>query len=111
MSTPKSVWGVLAVCRVVFANPTHDETAKTVAHSALCRVCWVYCRACAYAHGFFVGIQSGSFSHTNPEKPNKPNTLNTIQFNCMIYKAFFCVGFVLGMGFLCWVDLLLGGWW
>lgn len=111
MRIPKSVLGVLAACRVAFDNPTHDQASKSVAYRALCRVCWVYRRACAYARVFSVDFQGGNFPYANPEKPNKPNTLNTNHFKFMIFKVFWCVGFVLGMGFLCWVDVLLGGGW
>lgn len=50
------------------------------------------------------------FFHANPETACTPCTPYTHQIKVLIYKGFWCVGFVLGIGFLCWVDVLLGAW-
>jgi hypothetical protein len=110
MRTFKSVLGVSATCWVSFHNPTQDAAPKTVACRRVCRVCWVYARAGVYAQIIFSYWRQINFSHANPGKPDKPNTLNTTSIRGLFLKGLLCAGFVLGIGFLCWVDVLLGAW-
>jgi hypothetical protein len=110
MRALKSVLGVSAECWVCFQNPTQDVGPKSVACRQVCRVCWVYARAGVYAPIIFSNSREINFSHANPEKPYKPNTLNTTSIKGLFLKCLLCVGFVLGMGFLCWVDVLSGVW-
>jgi hypothetical protein len=110
MRTTKGVSGVSTVCRGVFGNPTQMQAAKPVGYMRVCWVCWVCLRACACAHLFSLRNDAKNISHATPEKANQPNTLNTYSIKGLIYRGFLCVGFVSGMGFLCWVDVLLGAW-
>lgn len=110
MKTLVSVLGVSAACWVRFNNPTQCAAPKSVACRRVCWVCWVYARAGVYTQIIFSNSRQITFSHAIPEKPNKPNTPNTTSIKSLFLKGLLCVGFVLGMGFLCWVDVLLGVW-
>lgn len=112
MRTSKSVLGVLGMCWVDFANPTHIEASNGAGCSGVCRVCWVWrrARACALNIQQVKGAALGAefFSYARHEKPNTPNTLNTEGFKALICKGFECVWFVLGRAVLCWVGFLVG---
>jgi len=100
MIAPESVLGCVGLCRVGFRNPAQAEAASGGALRAVCGVCWVWprARACAiFLYGALIG--GVKFLYARAEKPNKPNTLNTGALKALIYKAFGCVGFVLGWAF------------
>lgn len=103
MTALKSVLGCVGLCRVGFANPTQFEASNGAALRAVCRVCWVWGRARAYACVLFRHISlpgdDAKKGYARAEKPNKPNTPNTVALKALIYKGFKCVGFVLGWAF------------
>ena len=96
MTTAKSVLGVSGVCWVDFRYPTQIGAFYFGGLRALCRVCWVSLRVCAYVTLFVRFLMADYFFHARTEIPNKPNTLNTSRLKLLIYKGFSCVGFVLG---------------
>lgn len=110
MTTTESVLGVSGVCRVGFRYPTQVLAFYFAALRALCRVCWVWLRACACVT-LFVRLQwRGFFLHARTDKPNKPNTLNTSDLKVLICKAYRCVGFVLGIAFFVLGAVFRGVW-
>ena len=99
MTTPKSVLGVLGVCRVGFGYPTQFKAFIYAGFRLLCWVCWVWRRVRACVTLFALKAMEIFFSYARAEKPNKPNTLNSKSLKVLILKKFICVGFVLGCGF------------
>ena len=99
MTTPKSVLGVLGVCRVGFGYPTQFKAFIYAGFRLLCWVCWVWRRVRACVTLFRRQTTVRVFSYARTDKPNKPNTLNTMLLKILIFKGFICVGFVLGSGF------------
>jgi hypothetical protein len=99
MTTPKSVLGVLSVCRVDFGDPTQFQVLSYAGLRMLCGVCWVSRRACACMTLFEPKAWGGFFSYAETDKPNKPNTLNSRSIKVLNLKRFICVGFVSGCGF------------
>lgn len=107
MTLGKSVLGVLGVCWVDFDNPTHfrsvnprppEECVGCVGFN----VARTRMRTKIFnLHGFLSWL---IFSYARTEKPNTPNTPNTLLNNALVLKSFYCVGFVLGLDFLCWVG-------
>lgn len=104
MTTAKSVLGVLGVCRAGFGYPTQVKASNGAALRAVCWVCWVYGRVCAYVMFIAADLRACFFSYARTEKPNKPNTLNTVNVKVLFLKGFSCVGFVLGWPVLCRVG-------
>ena len=109
MTAPKSVLGVLGVCRVGFRYSTQFQTFIHAAFRLLCWVCWVCRRARAYVTLIALERRSIFFSYARTVKPNTPNTLNTDVLKLLNLKAFSCVGFVLGMVFFVSGWVLSGG--
>ena len=103
MTAPKSVLGVLGVCRVGFRCSTQFQTFIHAAFRLLCWVCWVCRRARAWVT-LFQSMTARFFSYARTVKPNTPNTLNTFDLKLLNLKGFRCVGFVLG------VALFVSGW-
>ena len=99
MNTPKSVSGVLSVCRVGFGYPTQVQALSYAGSRLVCGVCWVWRRVRACVTLFALKTEGGIFSYARAEKPNKPNTLNSKLVKMLILKGFICVGFVSGCGF------------
>ena len=99
MTTPKSVLGVLGVCRVGFGYPTQFKAFIFAGFRLLCWVCWVWRRVRACVTLFALKAMGRFFSYARTEKPNKPNTPNSKLLKALILKRFICVGFVLGYGF------------
>ena len=99
MTTPKSVSGVLGVCRVGFGDPTQFQVLNYAGFRLLCWVCWVCRRARACMTLLEPKLRERIFSYARTEKPNKPNTLNSKLIKVLILKRFICVGFVSGYGF------------
>ena len=97
MTTPKSVSGVLGVCRVGFGYLTQFRAFYFAALRLLCWVCWVCRRARAYVTLIALERRSIFFSYARTYKPNKPNTPNSKLINILILKEFICVGSVLGL--------------
>lgn len=107
MTRPKSVSGVLGLCRVDLANPTHFSPSNYGACGAVCWVCRVYAHAGACTgiiHSVLKGVKTSFFFYASTEKANTPNTPNTNKLNTLFLKAFRCVGFVSGWSFLCRVG-------
>lgn len=105
---------VCRVCKVVQGLVFQPNTAVVRLVRALqgivlgvqgCRA-----RRRVYAPILKVAKSFGLFFHANPEKAYTPCTPYTDQIKVLIYKGFWCAGFVLSFGFLCWVDVLLGTW-
>ena len=99
MNMPKSVSGVLGVCRVVFVYLTQFQALIYAGFRLSCWVCWVWLRARAYMTLFELKVMVRIFSYARTDKPNKPNTPNSKLIKVLILKRFICVGFVLGMVF------------
>lgn len=108
MRTNKSVLGVLGMCWVDFANPTHTEASNGAALRGVCWVCWVWRRARACALNIKQHKGASFFSYARTDKPNTPNTPTTKALKALICKGFKCVGFVSGMAVLCWVGFWAG---
>lgn len=106
MTSLSSVLGVLGMCRVGFRNPTQFQPSISGVSSGVCWVCWVLPRACACLHKIFPEHSKATRKklYAIAEKPSTPNTPDTNNSNPLIYIGFKCVGFVLGMAVLCWVD-------
>ena len=105
---------VCRVCRVVQGwffrpnTPTARESRALYGSVQGVQGCRARRRACTQN---FKTTHSGQlFFYARTEQPYTPCTPCTDRFNRLIYKSFICVGFVLGFGFLCWVDVLLGAW-
>lgn len=107
MKTCRSVLGVLGMCWVDLANPTHFLPSNSGASGAVCWVCWVYApaRACTRKfHSVLTAAGASFFFYARAKKPNTPNTPSTNRLNVLFLKAFSCVGFVLGWPVLCRVG-------
>ena len=107
MTLGKSVLGVLGMCWVDFANPTHFRTVNPGPPEECVgcvgfNVARTRMRAKIFTLQGFLGRLI--FSYAMDEKPNTPNTPNTLLSNTLVLKSFYCVGFVLGLAFLCWVG-------
>lgn len=73
----------------------------------LCKVCKVCARARVHAQIFIDSRQPepAPFSfYARTEKPYKPYTPYTDVLKALILLGSLCVGFVLGVAFLCWVG-------
>ena len=99
MNTPKSVSGVLGMCRVGFGYPTRIQALSYAGSRLVCGVCWVLRRVRACVKLLALETEARIFSYARAEKPDKPNTLNSKLVMVLILKGFVCVGFVLGYGF------------
>ena len=107
MSTPTSVLGVLGMCRV--DSPTLHSCKPRGYWPAVgvCKVCKVYARARMRAHIFSAGLhhlRAPFNSYASTENPYTPYTPCTDALKALILLGFSCVGFVLGLGFVCWVG-------
>ena len=112
MSTPASVLGVLAMCRVDSPTLHSCKPRGNWPAGGVCKVCKVYARARTHAHIFFTGLnhQQPPFnSYARTENPYTPYTPYTDALKALFLLGLQCVGFVLGMGFLCWVGVFGGG--
>ena len=98
MTTPKSVLGLLGVCRVDFGYPTQFQAFICAGFRRLCGVCWVRLRVRACVTLISPKAMAVYFSYARTAKPNKPNTPNSKLIRVLILKGFICVGFVLGNG-------------
>ena len=105
MTTRDCVLGCVGLCRVGFCEPTQAQATVGAGCVWLFGVCWVFPRAQACAK-FSWRPDGGEvfFPYARTEKPDKPNTLNTALTKSLFLKDFWCVGFVLGWAFLCWVG-------
>ncbi len=107
MSTPASVLGVLAVCRVDSPTLHSCKPRGSWAAGVLCKVCKVCARARMRAENFLTDhlATEAPFSlYAKTENPYTPYTPYTDALKALILLGSLCVGFVLGWGFLCWVG-------
>lgn len=101
--------GVLGLCRGARRGAPHLNAAIFAGQrESVLGVVGLASRARTRA--FFLGVSNEQkSSHANPEKVTTPNTLTTALENPLNSLSFFCVGFVVGWAFLCWVAI--GGRW
>lgn len=106
MSARVCVLGVLGCVGFGFATP-HSCEPVTAGLCGRCAGCVGFAaRARVHAVCRLVGLRVvRNFSYARAEKPDKPNTPDTVALKALIYKGFKCVGFVLGLDFLCWVGV------
>lgn len=91
------VQGCAGLCRVIFFNPTHSQSAYFERCRVSCWVCRVVGRAGVCTYIFFEVLASRwKKHHANPEKAYTPCTLCTERHKELIYIGFICVWFVLG---------------
>lgn len=112
MTTSESVLGVLGVCRVDYETLHSGSPRGYWAAVGVCKVCKVYARARTHAHYFPDGLKRPNepfFSYARTENPYTPYTPCTGALKALYLLGLQCVGFVLGMGFLCWVGVFGGG--
>ncbi|WP_409261167.1 hypothetical protein [Pseudomonas putida] len=105
MTTSICVLGVLGLCRVGLVYSTQPDCPKSLAcadgvlgvlgFSTHARVRAMFCTA----------INEEQKLYARTIEPNKPNTLNTVSSNQLILLNFICVGFVSGLGNVCWVQV------
>lgn len=112
MSTPASVLGVLGVCWVAAPTLHSCKPRGYWPAEGVCKVCKVYARARMRAHIFSAGLNHPKApfnSYARAENPYTPYTPYTDALKALYLLGSGCVGFVLGMGFLCWVGVFGGG--
>ncbi|WP_161871015.1 hypothetical protein [Pseudomonas sp. SG-MS2] len=111
MSAPTGVLGVSAMCWVDSPTLHSYKPRNSMAPCGLCRVCKVCARARVRAQIFIISQQpeTTKFSfYARNENPYKPYTPYTDALEALIFLVSVCVGFVLGMTFLCWVGFADG---
>lgn len=108
MNLPGSVLGVLGMCWVVLRTQ-HSVRPRNSGPLGVCVGCVGFTRAGACVRikkcTKIMVLRAAFFPTRGLEKPNTPNTPDTRLSSSLILLSFKCVGCVLGMAFLCWVEV------